>query len=177
MMAFDKYFYKMIQELNQSTVNSALMKHQSIKDKNPISKNRSEKFSKRAKNQGKKRGTLIRTITNPESRRTADNYYIESATQENNYTVIRMKALMVDPYEDSKSKTELVYDVKNNTLYTDILARSMNAESGIEEITDYSRLTRLWLLSRTDAQNLWKTIKKYTGINVSWKSMDFVTDQ
>ena len=44
MMVFEKYVYKIIQELNQSTINSALMKHQSIEGKNPISKNISENY-------------------------------------------------------------------------------------------------------------------------------------
>jgi len=162
-MEFEKYFYKMIQELNQSTINSALMKHQSIKDKNPISKNRSENFSKRAESQGEKRGTLIRTVSNPKYP-TVDyaNFYIESATRENYSTVIRMKTLMVDPDEEkgSSEPAELIYSVERNTLYSK---------------TQSDRTPkRLWLLSKTDAQNLWKTIKNLTGISVSWKSMDFV---
>jgi hypothetical protein len=161
-MEFEKYFYKMIQELNQSTINSALMKHQSIKDKNPISKNRSENFSKRAESQGEKRGTLIRTVNNPKYPTTDyANFYIESATRQN-FTVVRMKALMVDPDEEKGSlePAELTYLVESNTLFS----KTQN---------DHSQKQR-WLLSKTDAQNLWKTIKNLTGISVSWKSMDFV---
>ena len=163
MMVFEKYFYKMIQELNQSTVNSALMKHQSIEDKNPISKNRSENFSKRAESRGEKRGTLIRTVSNPKYPTTDyANFYIESATREKYDTEIKMKALMVDPDEEkgSSEPAELIYSIERNTLYSK--TRSDRTPK------------RLWLLSKTDAQNLWKTIKNLTGISVSWKSMDFV---
>ena len=102
-MEFDKLYRSILKELNQSTVNSALLKHQDIKGKNPVAKSRAEDFSKRARNQGEKRGILIRTKRSAETRRTADyaNYYIESAADDNG--VIHMKALMVDPFEDSAS--------------------------------------------------------------------------
>ena len=162
-MEFEKYFYKMIQELNQSTINSALMKHQSIKDKNPVAKHRAGEFSQRAKRQGEKRGLLIRTRRNPESRRTSDyaNYYIESANSEYYGERIIMKALMVDPFEDHKSEpADLVYFTEENQLYV------KGAGGGDSQ---------LWLESRTDAQNLARTIKKYTGVDVSWKNMDFIS--
>jgi len=160
-MEFDKAYRQILTELNQSTINNALLKHQTIKDKNPVSKFRSEEFSKRAKNQGEKRGLMIRTILNPNSRRTSDyaNYYIENATSDNGK--IHIKALMVDPYEDTKSKpAELVYYTEDNELHL---------------VVDGSFRQQLWLISRTDAQNLSKTIKKYTGMNVSWKNMDFIS--
>ena len=163
-MAFDKYFYKMIQELNQSTVNSALMKHQSIKDKNPVANHRAGELSQRAKRQGEKRGLLIRTRRNPKSRRTSDyaNYYIESANSENDGERIIMKALMVDPFEDHKSEpADLVYYTEDDSLFVKDLHEGVGSQ--------------LWLESRTDATNLAKTIKKYTGVNVSWKNMDFIS--
>ena len=155
-------YENMIVELNQSTVNSALLKHQDIKDKNPVSKSRAEDFSKRAERQGEKRGLKIRTTSDKDSKRTANysHYYIEGAELDDN--LIKITALMVDPYEDRKSKpAELTYDTNNNTL------------SVIEDVNSgYTK--QLWLLSRTDAENLSKTIKKYTGMNVSWKNMDFI---
>jgi len=164
-MEFDKLYESLLNELNQSTINSALLKHQSIKDKNPVAKSRAEDFSKRAEKQGAKRGLKIRTISNKDSKRTADysNYYIEGA-MDHSGDYLRFKALMVDPYEDRKSKpAELTYDTNDNTL------------SVIEDAygTEYTK--QLWLLSRTDAENLSKTIKKYTGMNVSWKNMDFIS--
>jgi hypothetical protein len=160
-MIFDKVYRQILSELNQSTINNALLKHQTIKDKNPVAKFRSEEFSKKARNQGEKRGLMIRTILNPNSRRTADyaNYYIENAVDNNG--TINIKALMVDPYEDNKSKLdELEYNTNDNTLH-------IKREGNYRE--------QLWLISRTDAQNLSKSIKKYTGMNVSWKNMDFIS--
>lgn len=163
-MEFDKLYRRLIKELNQSTINSALLKHQSIKGKNPIAKSRAEDFSKRARSQGEKRGILIRTKLSAETRRTADyaNYYIEGAIDYNK-DYLRFKALMVDPFEDNESKpAELTYDTNSDTLSV------ISPGHG----TPYGQ--QLWLQSRTDAMNLSKTIKKYTGMNVSWKNMDFV---
>ena len=163
-MEFDKLYRSILKELNQSTINSALLKHQDIKGKNPVAKSRAEDFSKRARNQGEKRGVLIRTKRSAETTRTADyaNYYIESATDDNG--VINMKALMVDPFEDSASEpAKLRYDTTSNTL------------SFINDGYGSEYAEQLWLQTRTDAMNLSKTIKKYTGMNVSWKNMDFVS--
>lgn len=163
-MEFDRLYRKLLTELNQSTVNNALLKHQAIKDKNPVAKSRAADFSKRAKKQGGKKGLIIRTILNPNSKRTADyaNYYIENAIVDND-GIINMRALMVDPYEDNKSKpAELQYYTDDDKL------------SVIEDAYGDKYNKQLWLLSRTDAQNLSKTIKKYTGLNVSWKNMDFI---
>lgn len=163
-MEFERLYESLMNELNQSTVNSALLKHQDIKDKNPVAKSRAEDFSKRAKRQGEKRGVLIRTTINKESRRTTNyaNYYIEDIAIDNG--TMRIKALMVDPFEDKKSKlAQLIYDTNSNTL------------TAIKDAYDSEYTEQLYLLSRTDAENLAKTIKKYTGMNVSWKNMDFVS--
>lgn len=161
-MEFERLYESLINELNQSTVNSALLKHQDIKDKNPVAKSRAEDFSNRAERQGSKRGVLIRTTRNKESRTTSNycNYYIEGAELDDDF--IKFTALAVDPYEDHKSKrVKLRYSVINNDLYeTD--------DGGFSN-------SQLYLLSRTDAENLSKTIKKYTNVNVSWKNMDFIS--
>lgn len=163
-MEFERLYESLMNELNQSTINSALLKHQSIKDKNPIAKSRAEDFSKRARSQGEKRGILIRTTTDPNSRRTSNysNYYIEDITNDNG--TMRIKALMVDPFKDNESKpAELTYDTNSNTL------------TAIKDRYGSEYTEQLYLLSRTDAMNLAKTIKKYTGMNVSWKNMEFVS--
>lgn len=163
-MEFERLYESLMNELNQSTVNSALLKHQDIKDKNPVSKSRAEDFSNRAKRQGSKRGVLIRTKLSAETRRTTDyaNYYIEDITNDNG--TMRIKALMVDPYEDKKSKlAQLIYDTNSNTL------------TAIKDAYGSEYTEQLYLLSRTDAMNLAKTIKKYTDMNVSWKNMDFIS--
>ena len=167
-MEFDKLYRRILNELNQSTVNSALLKHQSIKDKNPVAKSRAEDFSKRAKAQGSKRGVLIRTTTDPNSKSTSNyaNFYIESATIIDEFgsgrSDILLKALQVDPYDEETSKhVELVY-------YTD--SDSLRPWPSAERAWG----AKFWLLSRTDAMNLSKTVKKYTDLNVSWKNMDFI---
>jgi hypothetical protein len=155
-------YEEIILELSQTTINSALLKHQDIEDKNPVAKSRSKDFSERTKKLGEKKGFLIRTTTDPKSRTTSNymNYYIEGASIEDD--IINIKALMVDPYNVTKSKsTELEYYIGSNSLKP-----APAAERGWGE--------KIWLLSRTDAENLSKTIKKYTGMNVSWKNMDFI---
>ena len=162
-MEFDKVYRQILKELNQSTINSALLKHQDIKGKNPVAKSRAEDFSKRAKRQGEKRGLLIRTAKDPNSRSTSnyEHYYIESAIIDDNEDII-IKALSVDPYEEKKSEpAELVFYINSGSLRPHPPEKRGWGE-------------KLWLISRTDAQNLSKTIKKYTGINVSWKNMDFI---
>ena len=168
-MEFDILYVSLINELDQSTINRAVLKHQTIKDKNPIAKSRAIDFFKRAKKQGEKRGILIRTKLSPETKRTRDyaNYYIERVSivddDDDDYGTIIIEALMVDPFEDTQSAPALLkYDTNTNTLFV------------IEGQYKSNWTKQLWLQSRTDAQNLSKTIKMYTNINVSWKSMDFV---
>jgi hypothetical protein len=162
-MEFNKLYVSLINELDQSTINRAVLKHQTIKDKNPIAKSRAEDFAKRARKQGQKRGILIRTKYKPDSIRTRDyaDFYIESASIDDG--TIFIEALMVDPFEDKASVPALLkYDTNTNTLFF------IEGESG----SNWTK--QLWLQSRTDAQNLSKIIKMYTNINVSWKSMDFI---
>ena len=165
-MEFNKLYVSLINELDQSTINRAVLKHQTIKDKNPIAKSRAIDFFKRAKEQGQKRGILIRTKLSPETKRTRDyaNYYIERVFNDDDDGTIFIEALMVDPFEDTQSAPAfLKYDTNTNTLFV------------VEGGTKSNWTKQLWLQSRTDAQNLSKTIKMYTNINVPWKSMDFVS--
>jgi hypothetical protein len=155
---------EIILELSQNTINSALLKHQDIKDKNPVAKSRAKDFSERVKKQGNKKGFLIRTTANPKSKSISDymNYYMEGASINDDGDIINIKALAVDPYDNATSKlTQLEYFVNSNSLRL-----GDDSERGWGE--------KIWLQSRTDAENLSKTIKKYTGVNVSWKNMDFV---
>jgi hypothetical protein len=159
-MEFDKLYESLLNELNQSTINSALLKHQSIKDKNPVAKSRAEDFSKKSKEYSTKRGKIIHTTLDPNSRSTSNykNYYLEKAnSSRSDEGVFKIKALRVDPYDDTPmGETYIMYDTNSNTL---------------KEMRDGQQL---FLHSRTDAEALAKFIRNETGVNVSWKNMDFV---
>lgn len=155
----EKLYESVILEISQKMINSALLGHQQIKDKNPVAKSRAEDFSKKSKEFSTKRGRVIHTTLDPNSRSTLNykNYYLETAnSSRGDEGVIKIKALRVDPYDDAPmGETYLIYDTNTNTL---------------KEMRDDEQL---WLHSRTDAEALAKFIRNETGINVSWKAMDF----
>ena len=179
---FSNLCESLLSELNQSTINSALLKYSKAEDRNPIAKAGSARFAKLAYNQGERKGLMIRTVPGfydleaqkiNDDRFNADhlyrNYYIESGSRRTDFdNNIKMKAvrdshkrhtgggLTPSKHSPKREEVELVYNIFENTLH---------------EYSDDS--PQLYLASKADAQNLAKAIKQYTGVTVSWKSMDF----
>ena len=185
-MEFNKLCKSLLNELNQSTINSALLKYSKAEDRNPIAKAGSARFAKLASKQGERKGLMIRTVPGPydlraqeinDERYNADylyrNYYIESGSRRTDFDNDIVLKVVVDSYKKSnasqyspkRQKDTLIYDIFNNTLHED---RDKIPQLGITDDRP-----QLYLASKTDAQNLAKAIKQYTGVTVSWKSMDF----
>jgi len=176
-MEFNKLYKSLVNELNQSTINSALLKYSKAEDRNPIAKAGSARFAKLASKQGERKGLMIRTVPgfyDLEAQEISDeqynadylyrNYYIESGSRRTDFDNNIVLQAVSDSYKKSnasqyspkRQEVKLIYNISKNTLH---------------EYRDDNE--QLYLASKTDAQNLAKAIKQYTGVTVSWKSMDF----
>ena len=185
-MEFNKLCKSLLNELNQSTINSALLKYSKAEDRNPIAKAGSARFAKLASKQGERKGLMIRTVPGfydlraqeiNDEQYNADhlyrNYYIESGSRRTDFDNDIILKVVVDSYKKSnasqyspkRQKDTLIYDIFNNTLHED--------HDKIPQLGITDDRPQLYLASKADAQNLAKAIKQYTGVTVSWKSMDF----
>lgn len=195
---FSNLCESLLSELNQSTINSALNKYDLYKHKNPVAKANSVRFTKLAQKQGTRRGIFIRTALSADEaaeqvkrdkqkellphdtgmdylhksfNKKYINFYIESGSiAKDDPNTIRLKAFREldrpDPDRDrvrtggGDGLMYLEYQTESNTLY-----RGSSRNARPED--------KLYLREKIDAQNLAKAIKQYTGVTVSWKSMDF----
>ena len=160
-LSLDAHSEGLLNELDQSTLNNAVLKHQEIKDRNPVARNRSDKFSIKHHKSSEKKGNTIQAQS-----ANGDNYiYHIQGIKKINDTNIWIDALRRPVKADSQfSKAVLGYNFLNyNLVDTGIMP---NAPAGSEK-------NILKLVFKHDAQNLAKAINKYTGMNIPWKSMRF----
>ena len=151
----------LLNELDQSTMNNAVMKHQEIKDRNRVARARSDKFSIKHDRRSHKDGKSIQATS-----ANGDNYvyYIQGAKKLSDNDIM-INALRRPVQIDSKfEKAVLAYHLSDYTLRDSGIM--FDAPAGSEK-------NILQLLGKEDAENLAKSIKQYTGINIPWKSMRF----
>jgi hypothetical protein len=163
-MKFDELYDKLILELNQSTMHSALQKHERIRGKNPVAATRAGEFAHKITNRMRDRGMMIEVTSNPKSKMVSNQMYVslESAEFHGDDQPIMIHGLSLsDPDEqESSTKIMMTFDVENGEL---------------SQYFDGSYTEKLWLQTRTHAENLAKFIRREVGIPVSWKSMDFLS--
>ena len=193
---FSNLCESLLSELNQSTINSALNKYDLYKHKNPVAKANSVRFTKLAQKQGTRRGIFIRTALSADEaaeqvkrdkqkellphdtgmdylhksfNKKYINFYIESGSiVKDDPNTIRLKAF----YELARPDPDRVRDGGGNGLgYLEYQTESNTLYKGPANLARPQ--DKLYLQEKIDAQNLAKAIKQYTGVTVSWKSMDF----
>jgi len=162
-MKFDQLYDKLILELNQSTMHSALQKHEIMRDKNPVASLRAKQFASRVDRRTRDNGLQIQLTSNPSSNNLLSQFYVslEDAHAKNPPTQISIRGLALsDPDGTGKSQEiEMIYDLTDGTL------TKWNG--------DYE-VGKLWLRTRSSAENLAKFIRNRTKVSVSWKNMDFL---
>ena len=155
----------LLNELDQSTMNSAVMKHQEIKDRNRVARTRSDKFSIKHGQRASKDGKSIR-VTSANGNNYI--YYIQSAKKLDDKTIM-IGALKRPVQIDSKfEKAVLSYNLTDDTLRDSMIMGMPEYDA-----PTFSDKTILQLVFKDDAVNLAKSIKQYTGINIPWKNMRF----
>ena len=160
-LSLDTHSEGLLTELNQSTLNNAVLKHQEIKDRNRVARDRSDKFSIKHSQSSDKKGNMIQAQST-----NGDNYiyYIQNVNKidDNN---IWMGVLRRPVKADSQySKAVLGYNFLNYNLVDTGIVPNAPADS---------EKNILKLVFKHDAQNLAKSIKNYTGMNIPWKNMRF----
>lgn len=163
-MKFNELYDKLILELKQSTMHSALQKHEIMRDKNPVASLRAKQFASRVDRRTRDNGLQIELTSNPSSNNLLSQFYVSlEDAHANNPTQISIRGLSLSDPSDGTGKSqeiEMIYDLTDGTL------TKWNG--------DY-KVGKLWLRTRSSAENLAKFIRNRTKVSVSWKNMDFLS--
>lgn len=161
-MEFDTLYEKLLLEISQATRHSALMKHQDMRDRNPIAGKRAHEFSKKLDNDTRNRGMRIEVTNNPKSNKihAQKDISLENAHEDGDEIIISGMSL---------------YDWGSREERSEMIELSFNPTTGeLNQIFNGGHTEKLWLRTRSHAENLARFIRRETGVNVSWKSMNFL---